>query len=278
MLSRTFFRRLFPSLWLVGLATALLGTTLLSAQQPDPVMADFQPDEQYALAIGGSFADADVYLSKRARAVLIVAEELDRPLLVWAGSGRVDAVDSTDLLKRPEGGYDVAAGADRSYLGDFRQQELDLVLPVSGRDVRLRPSPALVGEHTLDELLRHSPKYQEGIDAYRPSAERLASLKAVTEETEVRIFFGSWCHVCKTYLPNALRVQQEITGSKLSFSYYGLDYPPKGWQDPEVQRQGVDGLPTAIVLRGGRELGRFSGAGGFEEPEKSLLGVLSKAK
>jgi thiol-disulfide isomerase/thioredoxin len=88
------------------------------------------------------------------------------------------------------------------------------------------------------------------------------------------VFFGSWCGVCKSVLPNGLRVARDLAGSHIAFEFYGLDHPPAGWQDTEVQRLKVEGLPTAIVYRDGREVGRFSGAGAFAAPENELIAAL----
>jgi thiol-disulfide isomerase/thioredoxin len=254
---------------------ALTGGSLLGQPRPDTVMSGFEPTGEYVLEQDGKvLADAKLYLSRRAAAVLITAPRIGDPLLVWARSARVDRIAAASLLPRTDGGFDVAEGTARAYLGDFAVDGPDMRLPVAGTDLRLGPRPALVGLHTLERLLEHSPEYAAALETYAPDGTAVAKLAAYPREVRVRVFFGTWCGVCKAVLPGGLRVARELAGSRVAFEFYGLDHPPAGWQDGEARRLQVEGLPTAIVFREGREVGRFSGASGFAAPETALLRAL----
>lgn len=271
-----------PGRSLVALSVAVIAlhaaaNAQLAAQpRPDAVMSAFEPSGDYVLESNGqAVPEARLYLSRRAAAILVTAPALDGPLLLWARSSRVDRIAATALLPRAAGGFDVAEGTPRTYLGDIVADGAAMKLPVPGRSLRLAPRPALVGLQPLDRLLEHSQDYLPGLERYAPDEVSLGKLRAYTRDVRVRIFFGTWCGACKAVLPNALRVARDLTGSKIQFEYYGLDHPPEGWQDEEVRRLGVEGLPTAIVFRDGREIGRFSGASAFAAPEQALLRALA---
>jgi thiol-disulfide isomerase/thioredoxin len=248
----------------------------LDAQpRPDAVMSAFEPSGDYVLeANGEAVPEARLYLSRRAAAILVTAPALEGPLLLWARSSRVDRIPTGALLPRAAGGFDVAEGTPRTYLGDIAADGAAMKLPVPGQSLRLAPRPALVGLHPLPRLLEHSQDYLPGLERYEPGSDPLVKLRAYPRDVRVRIFFGTWCGACKAVLPNALRVARDLAGSKIQFEFYGLDHPPEGWQDAEVRRLGVEGLPTAIVFRDGREIGRFAGASGFAAPEQALLRAL----
>ena len=251
------------------------GGSLVAQPRPDTVMSGFEPTGEYVLEQDGELLpDAKIYLSRRAAAVLITAPEVGDPLLVWARSARVDRIAAASLLPRADGGLDVAEGTPRAYLGDFAVDGVDMKLPVTGSDLRLGPRPALIGLHQLERLLEHSPEYAAELERYAPDGGALAKLAAYQREVRVRVYFGTWCGVCKAVLPSGLRVARDLAGSRVAFEFYGLDHPPAGWQDSEVQRLQVQGLPTAIVFREGREVGRFSGASEFGAPEAALLRAL----
>ena len=260
----------------MALVVALSLAGSLGAQpRPDTVMSGFEPSGEYVLQAGDhAVTAAKIYLSRRAAAVLVTAPELGDPLLIWARSARVDRIAAASLLPREGGGYDVAEGAARSYLGDFAVDGAAMKLPVPGSDLRLGPRPALVGLHALEDLLAHSPDYLAGLERYTPKPDVLKRLAAYPRDVRVRVFFGSWCGVCKTVLPNGLRVAKDLAGSRIAFEFYGLDHPPAGWQDTEVQRLKVEGLPTAVVFRDGREVGRFAGGAAFADPENALITAL----
>ena len=104
------------------------------------------------------------------------------------------------------------------------------------------------------------------------------ALKGVGEGYRVRVVFGSWCHVCRNFLPRGLKLQEALEGSAIRFEYYGL---PKGpWEPPhpEVRRLEVKSLPTAIVFKGDREIGRYVGGDGWQRPEARLWLAIDKAQ
>jgi hypothetical protein len=89
--------------------------------------------------------------------------------------------------------------------------------------------------------------------------------------------FGSWCSVCKQYLPRGLAVADALAGAPMQFEYFGLPLEDP-WSTPEVKRLGVTSLPTAIVYRGDEEIGRFAGAEQWNRPEMRILEAVERAK
>ncbi|MCY3969578.1 MAG: thioredoxin family protein [Acidobacteria bacterium] len=260
-------------------ALLVLATAAPMAAQPTahPVLSAFLPIDDYILEIDGQ-ADsaARLYLSQRAAAMLILSDSLGEPVLLWARTMVVDRLPATDLLAAGAG-YDVVAEPAKSYVGEAKADQTGISLAIEDRAVRVLPRPPLVGDRTLGELLEHSPGYRAGMDAFAPNVAAMAALRQA-EPARVRVYFGSWCGVCKQVLPNLLEVEAGLEGSNLTFEYYGLASPPAGWEDPEVTGNEVKGLPTAIVYRGGREVGRFGGATDFAQPEQVLQVLLAGAQ
>ncbi len=249
-------------------------TPALAQPTPHPVLSGFLPIDEYILEIDGQAdSSARLYLSQRAAAMLILSDSLGEPVLLWARTMAVDRLPAADLLAAG-GGYNVVAEPGKTYVGEAKADQTTIDLPIEGRTVRILPRPPLLGDRTLGELLEHSPGYRAGMDAFQPNPAAMTALREAGP-ARVRVFFGSWCGVCKRVLPNLLEVNAGLEGSNIAFDYYGLDSPPAGWEDPEVKGNEVTGLPMAIVYRDGEEIGRFGGATDFAQPAQVLQALLA---
>jgi thiol-disulfide isomerase/thioredoxin len=70
------------------------------------------------------------------------------------------------------------------------------------------------------------------------------------DELIVRVYFGSWSPICERIVPKIMAVEE--AWRFVRFEYYGL---PKPLSDDELARsQGITGLQTVLVLRGGEEV------------------------
>jgi len=90
----------------------------------------------------------------------------------------------------------------------------------------------------------------------------------------VRVYFGSWCPHCRQHVPYILKVEDQLKGSQVKFEYVGLKKPPEGWNDPEVKKLNVKGVPTGIVYVGGKEIGRITGDN-WNAPEIQLNKIVA---
>jgi thiol-disulfide isomerase/thioredoxin len=218
---------------------------------------------------------ARTYESPQDAAVLVVSDRLPSPVLLHVRSKGVQAVPAA-RLHEASGGITIERGDPLADLGTFSLEGADVKFSHGAVAVVLRPKPALVGEHTLEELYRHTPKYRFDAEAYAPDPAIVAKLRELGSDYRVKVVFGSWCSVCKHYLPRGLAVAGALDGAGIRFEYLGLPIEDP-WQTPEVKRLGVTSLPTAIVYRGDREIGRFAGAWEWDHPEVRWWEAISSA-
>ena len=72
-------------------------------------------------------------------------------------------------------------------------------------------------------------------------------------------------------VPRIMKLAEKLEGSKISFDFYGL---PRGIvSDPEATRVDIHAVPTGVIYREGREIGRIEGAG-WKVPELALNNLL----
>jgi len=246
-----------------------------AAQGADAVLRDFQLTGDWVLEVGGKpAAKAEIYLSERVPAFLIVAPELASPTLLVPRERTVNTVSFMKLAKRGSA-IDILADAEITPIGRLVHEGEEARFTVDGKALVMKPRPHLLGRHDLSAMLGYSPDYRRKAEAYKPDATALATLKASKQPVKVRVYFGSWCPFCSQHVPHLLRVAEELAGSRVSFEFYGMPSGEAFAKDPVAKRDDVHGVPTGIVYVGGKEVGRIEG-GEWSKPEQALREIVTK--
>ncbi|MGZ5444857.1 MAG: TlpA family protein disulfide reductase [Thermoanaerobaculia bacterium] len=103
---------------------------------------------------------------------------------------------------------------------------------------------------------------------------RVQEIKRVERGATVTVFFGTWCHASRQEVPQFLKILDVLEGqTPFAFEFFGVD-EEKQQPAAQVQSNQIWFLPTFIVSRNGREVGRI-----VEQPartlEKDLLRLLN---
>ena len=272
-----------PSPWLAA-ATAILSLAALLLAAPsglaqpvpaDAVFSDFKLTGDFLFDLGGKTLDnAEIYLSDRAAAYLVIAPELSSPLLISPRTQSVESVSFMKVAKQDDGTIDLLADASFNRLGSFTIADQEVVFQIKGQSAKLRAKPPLLGNQYAESLRSYKPEYARLADGYNPITSALSTLKAQAEDVRVKVYFGTWCPVCGRLVPRLIRLQEELEGSKVAFEYYGLPQPMS--DDPVTEKEDLRGVPTVIVYSSNKEIGRLTGAD-LNAPEKSIVKLISGA-
>lgn len=247
---------------------ALLAVTSLLAQPGQPLNG-FVRTGDYLIELDGSVVDeAKVYRSAVAQAVLVIAPNLEAPVLIRPRARSVEKVSLLKVSEKADGSIDLLPNPTYAAEPAFRVDGADVVLEVDGRDMRLKPKPALVGFHQPESIYQHSPEYQQRAGFYQPEVEIVEALRAQGKSVRVQIFFGTWCPACGQIVPGILKLAEQTRGSKIEFSFYGLarDFS----DDTEAQRLGIKSVPTAVVWIDGKQLDEQVTGNAWRRPEATL--------
>jgi hypothetical protein len=117
----------------------------------------------------------------------------------------------------------------------------------------------LVGAVTREQVEAAAPAWvQAGVEA-KPDAAAARALAAVPPGAEVTILLGTWCGDSRREISRLWRALDEIgAGGSLPFTltYVGVD-EDKRQPEAAVAAAGLRYVPTLIVRRNGREVGRI---------------------
>lgn len=229
------------------------------ADEVHPRLRQFHATGEFDLLVDGVRTDAEILFSRRAAAYLLVPRDGQRMYLLLQRHRSVSTLPA-GLIRRENGDVDLPRSAMPERAGRFEFRAGQIVIQASGFRALLAPREPLTGRKTAAEVLAHSPQYGLVMRAFRPKRETLARLRTRVK-VQVDVLFGSWCPRCKQTLGNALRVERELQGSGVTFTYYALPKPPAAWKDARFLETRTKALPTAHVYVGGKAVGRVPPAG-----------------
>lgn len=157
-----------------------------------------------------------------------------------------------------------------------------LFLSVLLANAQEKPTPdkIIYGPCLISDLKQapYASWFTTGFDAYVPDQLAMDQLKKISyRDVTIEVFFGSWCGDSKRELPRALKVLSAAAVPEKQIKLIGLggtDSIYKQSPNGEEKGKGIYRVPTFIIYRNGKELGRIN-----EFPvytfERDLLTILS---
>lgn len=253
-------RRLLPaSLALALFALAIAAGSLAQPPKIMPSSPAFIIIGEYQLELDGAVDDeARIYHSQGRASILVRSPELTYNLELQPRSQAILAWPDDQLVINDDGTVEVRGQGKPG--GTFELVRNLPVFDAEGKKIRFLIRPPVVGAYDSAALRKTVPVYAERARLYEPQPTYMAKIKELEPELHIRLFFGTWCKVCTEMMPRVLSTEDELEriGIPITFEYYGV---APGFEDPEAQRLGVRGLPTGILYKDGKELGRVVGHG-----------------
>ncbi len=206
--------------------------------------------------------------------VLVESARLPGPVLVLAGEKKARLLPAAAVgpVAGDPDARAVDAGAAPVEEAPITVHRGKVRFVLGGLTLVLGPGEPLLGDQSPAALLARMPEYRRNAARYAPGKGDLALLRRVRGPVEVLVLFGTWCPHCERFVPRLIRVVQDLGKVPgLTFRFVGLTGEIAN--DELARKYGVDGVPTAIVLRDGREIGRIYGAA-WEHPEAALTAIL----
>ncbi len=171
------------------------------------------------------------------------------------------------------------ASSDESaeeYCCPFEQNGATLEFVWGSETIAIEPLPPLIGATDLDQVLAVKPSYAVAAVAYEPDSTIVAHLREITTPTEIRVYFGTWCHLCKKLVPPLIGTLEKTGNPALRAAYVGVNEDVTDPAD-EIEKNFITTTPTVVVLQGTRELGRIEEEVS-ESIEADLLALLREGR
>ncbi|WP_121353976.1 thioredoxin family protein [Flavisolibacter nicotianae] len=116
--------------------------------------------------------------------------------------------------------------------------------------------------------------FAEGQKSFTPNPDVVKQFAAVKDSVSILIFGGTWCGDTKHLLPNFLATTDAAGLSPNRITLLGVDRNKKTLFNL-AETFNIINVPTFIVLKNGKEIGRVVEYGRIGMPEKELAEVIA---
>lgn len=227
--------------------------------------------------IGGDIdRSAQVLFLDSPNRIALISPRLDRAVVLDLTEQTVGTI-AKDAFKfspdRTSATTETAVAAEK--VGKYVKIDATTYLvAVDNKPILIRTHPGLTGEITQQKLLETVPVWHALMDQYQPASDTVASIKQANEAASLTVVLGSWCSDSKNYVPKLLKTLRQAGNDKLKVRLIGVDNQFHTPLDT-IQNLRVTNVPTVIVERGGREIGRIVETPATDTIEKDLAAILS---
>lgn len=118
--------------------------------------------------------------------------------------------------------------------------------------------------------------YAENLKGYTPNAEGLEALKNNKDSIELLVFMGTWCHDSHFIIPKLFAFLDAAGFPRERQTLIGVDRDKKTLSHL-AEALGVTNVPTIMVMKNGRELGRVVEYGKYGMFDKEIGDILQSA-
>lgn len=129
--------------------------------------------------------------------------------------------------------------------------------PKAVETARTTDPPLLLGWVPQDSVLdAGGGAYRRVYDTVQVQAPFIELLRLVSQDADMLVVFGSWCGDSRRGVPAFVKVAESAGIPRERVSFYGVDRSKQA-ADPAVAALGIEAVPTMVVRRGGKEIGRI---------------------
>lgn len=113
----------------------------------------------------------------------------------------------------------------------------------------------IITKYALQNNSAFATWYTKSNTSYTPTAATIAALEATKTTVHYVIFGGTWCEDTQNILPKFFKLQELAGVSDKAISFYGVDRSKTTLGGLQAAF-GITNVPTIIVMKNGKEVGR----------------------
>ncbi len=116
--------------------------------------------------------------------------------------------------------------------------------------------------------------YANNQKSYTPNADAIKNFAVGKETVNILVFGGTWCSDTKQILPGFFKTVDAASFPESRITLIGVDHSKKTLYNLS-EAFGITNVPTFIVMKDGREIGRVVEYGKTGTPEKEVAELVA---
>ncbi len=131
-----------------------------------------------------------------------------------------------------------------------------MIANVEGKSVVVSAHQSHAGPMTVDELWAAAPVWRSIAETYEPNEALVARLRAIDQPMHLQVVMATWCGDSRQHVPRLLKSIAKAANPNITVDLIGIG--PEFVTPMEViAGANITNVPTVIVQRDGKEVGRF---------------------
>jgi thiol-disulfide isomerase/thioredoxin len=130
------------------------------------------------------------------------------------------------------------------------------------------------GPMTVEELYETAPVWRAIADHYQPDAALVQRLRSIDAPVKLEVVLATWCGDSRQHVPRLLKSISEAANPNITVELIGID---SDFHQPMavVAGRNITNVPTVIVTREGRELGRMNETPASATVEEDICDIVA---
>ena len=138
----------------------------------------------------------------------------------------------------------------------LRPNDATMFAAVDEKTLLVSAHQSKAGAMTLEELWETAPVWRAIADVYEPDGAIVERLRAIDEPMTLEVVLATWCGDSRQHVPRLLKSIAMANNPHISVELTGIG-PEFVTPMNVVANENITNVPTVIVRREGREVGRF---------------------
>ncbi|HEX6087382.1 MAG TPA: thioredoxin family protein [Thermoanaerobaculia bacterium] len=138
----------------------------------------------------------------------------------------------------------------------IRPNDSTLLAQADGRTLLVSAHQSKAGPMTLEELWETAPVWRAIADVYEPDGAIVERLRAIDAPVTLQVVLATWCGDSRQHVPRLLKAIARADNPNIRVELTGIG-PEFVTPMAVVAGQNITNVPTVIVRRDDREIGRY---------------------